>query len=433
MSVRVGKYLLQNTSNLIAAVPRNGIMRKLNVLIIADEQDMKSLDIHKQSHLWNVYWEILHYDNIYNKIGTLKKTILSRNIDFVVFSRNDQVGKLTSIGPVISALKVGYTTISGIDQENRVEQMNQCFIDFMEGGKELSFYDETLEKKTLPYSTDGTFSLIFDTEQLGGVRFGLPRIFKVLNVYGIKATFFVTNLMKWIYPDLADKIASKGHEIGIHGRYHEYLSAYDKTKQCQVIKETLDDFKGYSVLGANFIGRMDETSFASLSENGIKYIVYPLIRDYAILGFRKYSIRNTVIRNNNRNLIIVPISIETYGRPWIMIKGMLESALKELKNNEYKHLTILLHPFRDGNTKHVGVVKKIIKFLYKNNLVSVPISDKISENKVRDNNDFISGINFSGTKKKLFQFPGNLTDIKYAPVGIGIKMIQRLKPNSTIF
>ncbi len=416
-----------------AAIPRNSIMRKLNVLIIADKQDMKSLDTNKQSDLWNVYWEILRYDDIYNKIETLKKTLLSRKIHFVVFSRNDQVCKLTDIGPVISSLKIGYTTISGIDQENRAEQMNQCFIDFMEGDKELSFYDETLEKKTLPYSPEGTFSLIFDTEQLGGVRYGLPRIFNVLNAYGIKATFYITNLMKWIYPDLADKITSRDHEIGIHGRYHEYLSAYDETKQFQVIKETLDDFKGYSVLGANFIGRMDETSITSLSENGIKYIVYPLIRDYAILGFRKYSILNTVIRKKNHNLIIVPISIETYGHPWIMIKGMLESAMKELKKNEYKHLNILLHPFRDGNIVHISVMEKIIKFLYKNNLVSVPISDKISENKLRDNSDFMSGINFSGVKKKIFQFPGNFTDIKYAPVGIGIKIIQRLKPNSTIF
>ncbi len=180
-------------------------MKKLNVLIIADEQDMTSLDINKQSDLWNVYWEILRYDDIHNKIETLKKTISSRKIHFVVFSRNDQVGKLTSIGPIITALKTGYTTISGIDQDDRVEQMNQCFIDFMEGGKELPLYDDPQERKKPPDNPKGTFSMIFDTEQLGGVRYGLPRITKVLNVYGIKATFFITNLMRWVYPDIADK------------------------------------------------------------------------------------------------------------------------------------------------------------------------------------------------------------------------------------
>ncbi len=408
-------------------------MKKLNVLIVADEQDMTSLDVNKQSDLWNVYWEILHYDDIHNKIETLKKTILSRDIHFVVFSRNDQVGKLTSIGPIITALKTGYTTISGIDQDNRVEQMDQCFVDFMEGGKALQFSDDSQERKTLPVNPKGTFSMIFDTEQLGGVRYGLPRITKVLNIYGIKATFFITNLMKWVYPDIADKIASKGHEIGIHGRYHEYLSVNDESEQLRIIAETLDEFKGYSVTGANYIGRMDEASLTSLSKNGIKYVVYPLIHDYAILGFRKYSMLNTVIMRNNHKLNMFPISIETYGRPWIMIKGMLESAIRELGKNDFKHLTILLHPFRDGNSNHVGVMEKIIKFLYKNNLVSVPIADKILESNTRVNPDHIHGINSTGVRNRLFQFPKNLTDIKYAPVGIGIKIIQRLKPHSTIF
>ncbi|NOG82983.1 MAG: polysaccharide deacetylase family protein [Planctomycetes bacterium] len=408
-------------------------MKKLNVLIIADKQDMESLDINKQSDRWNVYWEILHYDEIYNKIESLKKTIVFRKIHFVVFSRNDQVGKLTSIGPVISALKVGYTTISGIDQQKRVEQMCQCFLDFMEGDTVLPFDDETQKKSPLPYKPKGTFSLVFDTEQLGGVRYGIPRIFKVLNIYGIKATFFITNLMQWIYPGIVDKIVSKGHEIGIHGRYHEYLSTSDERKQCQIIEETLDDFKGYSVFGANFIGRMDEATLASLTQNGIKYFVYPLIHDYATLGFRKYSTLNTVISVNRHNLIMVPISVETYGLPWIMIRGMLESVLKELKKNEYKHLTILLHPFRDGNISHIGVLEKIIKFLYNNDLISLPIADKISAHNAQHNADCATDINVARAKRKLFQFPMSLTDIKYAPVGIGIKMIQRVRPNTTVF
>lgn len=172
-------------------------MTKPKVLIIVDKEDAKYLDSNKQSDHWDIVWKVIDYGKLHKSVDELQKQIKEHNIDFILYSRNDQVAKKISIGPVTKRLKIGYSSFSGIDEKYRIEQMKTCFEDFMKCNNKLDFDIPPSRERNLEISNNkGSFSLIFDTEQIGGVRYGLSRILKLLSKYDVKATFFVTNLMK---------------------------------------------------------------------------------------------------------------------------------------------------------------------------------------------------------------------------------------------
>lgn len=337
-------------------------MIKPNVLILADKEDVNHLDVSKQSDQWNIFWKIIDYNKLPKSVDELRNQIKEYNIDFIVYSRNDQVVKKIRIGPVTKKLKIGYSSFSGIDEKYRIEEMKNCCDDFISCDNHLDFNITPPKERDLKTSdSKGSFSLLFDTEQIGGVRYALPRILKLLNEYDVKATFFVTNLMKKVYPNVIDKITEQGHEIGLHGRWHEYLSKSNSDEQVELIKNMVDDF-GYPIHGANFIGRMNGDTVHALTESEIKYFVYPLMNYYRFLCYPKLPTNPFLVSSENGEILMIPISLETYGCLWFSIKNMIDSAYRESLKTD-GHITILCHPFRDGNLQHLGTTEKLIKHL----------------------------------------------------------------------
>lgn len=53
------------------------------------------------------------------------------------------------------------------------------------------------------------------------VFFNVPRILDMLDVYGVKATFFIPGVIAEHYPLVVKEISRRGHEIGFHGYLHE--------------------------------------------------------------------------------------------------------------------------------------------------------------------------------------------------------------------
>ncbi len=54
-----------------------------------------------------------------------------------------------------------------------------------------------------------------------GTRQGVPRIRKVLDRFGVKASFFVPAVAALLHPEEQASLAAEGHEIGLHGWIHE--------------------------------------------------------------------------------------------------------------------------------------------------------------------------------------------------------------------
>src|SRR5262245_41102523 len=57
-----------------------------------------------------------------------------------------------------------------------------------------------------------------------GNRVGVPRIAKLLDRHGVRASFYVPAVTALLSPDEQRALAAGGHEIGIHGWIHELNS-----------------------------------------------------------------------------------------------------------------------------------------------------------------------------------------------------------------
>lgn len=358
-------------------------MTKPDVLILADRQDAPFLDTQRRSEHWNVHWKIIDYQRWWESIGEIRELMTRHNIGFVMYSRNDQVVNRIGIGLITKTLSTGYSSFSGIDDESRIDQMKVCYDDFMACDCLLDYTGGPV----IPASggnTGGTYSLIFDTEQLGGVRYGLPRILELLNKYGIRATFFITNLVKKVYPDVLKIIVSQGHEVGLHGLRHEYLSGLRREEQQHLLKNMMEDFN-IEINGANFVGRMDETTVRAMIDNRLNYFLYPSRASFRFLSYRPVSGIPSLIRLPEGTIRALPISLETYSAPWFSIRNMIDSAISESRKCEFPHISILCHCFRDGNLKHTGVTEKLLKYLTEKRMQPVVLGKLL--NKLEDGED----------------------------------------------
>jgi peptidoglycan/xylan/chitin deacetylase (PgdA/CDA1 family) len=67
-----------------------------------------------------------------------------------------------------------------------------------------------------------------------GSRAGLPRILKLLERYGIPASFFIPAVSALLHPDDVRRIAEAGHEVGLHGWIHERNSTLPEADERQL-------------------------------------------------------------------------------------------------------------------------------------------------------------------------------------------------------
>ncbi|MCW5622200.1 MAG: polysaccharide deacetylase [Burkholderiales bacterium] len=85
-----------------------------------------------------------------------------------------------------------------------------------------------------------------------GNRVGVPRILKLLQRYGVKASFYVPAVVALTYPDEQRRVVAEGHEIGIHGWIHELNSVlpYEAERDLMLrAAETLERITGVRPVG----------------------------------------------------------------------------------------------------------------------------------------------------------------------------------------
>src|SRR5437764_7146979 len=85
-----------------------------------------------------------------------------------------------------------------------------------------------------------------------GNRVGVPRILKVLETHGVKASFYVPAVAALLYPDEQRRVVKEGHEIGIHGWIHELNSVLPREAERELMlrsAETLEKITGTRPVG----------------------------------------------------------------------------------------------------------------------------------------------------------------------------------------
>jgi peptidoglycan-N-acetylglucosamine deacetylase len=78
------------------------------------------------------------------------------------------------------------------------------------------------------------------SHQSYGPLTGVPRLLRLLDTHGIRATFFVPGFTARRYPDVIRRIAAAGHEIAHHGYLHEPLTGADEAAEAEYLDRGLD-------------------------------------------------------------------------------------------------------------------------------------------------------------------------------------------------
>jgi polysaccharide deacetylase family protein (PEP-CTERM system associated) len=132
-----------------------------------------------------------------------------------------------------------------------------------------------------------------------------------------KATFYILGEIALSFPDLVKKIASQGHEIGVHGYHHDQIFRLTPQKAREDLKKAktlIEDVSGCAVYGfrAPAFSIDEKTSWCLeiLSELGFKYdssIMPAKANRYGWPDFPK-EIQQLNLKNGS-TLIEVPLSV----------------------------------------------------------------------------------------------------------------------------
>ncbi len=85
-----------------------------------------------------------------------------------------------------------------------------------------------------------------------GARVAVPRILRMLDANGIKATFFVPGVSALLHPDEQRRVVAEGHEIGLHGWIHELNSLVPEKDERELhfrAADTLEKITGVRPVG----------------------------------------------------------------------------------------------------------------------------------------------------------------------------------------
>ncbi|NOQ55753.1 MAG: polysaccharide deacetylase family protein [Nanohaloarchaea archaeon] len=331
-------------------------------LFVIDKEDNFKIQKHKIKRI--------NYKTLYKEDFELSQIINKENTDFLMFSRNNMVKDRIDFGNFLHKLKIGYSSFSGIDDDEWEDQTKQCLNDFFTENVKLGIKSSKIKK--IEQDSKKTSNLIFDMEQLGGCRYGLPRILKILDRYNVKATFFVTDIVNKTYADVIPTLVKMGHEVGLHGVFHEYLQTMSKDEQTKHILRLKNRFK-YDIKGVNFVSRMNNDCLKSFKKNEIRYFIYPHINK-----MKNISIPCRNLKLKNDNIILIPLCIETYDKTFEQIKN--EIIFTESKNkNKSDNITVLMHPFSDGSKSRIENTERVIEYISKDRC-SQTISQTMKKN-----------------------------------------------------
>lgn len=72
-----------------------------------------------------------------------------------------------------------------------------------------------------------------------GATVGIDRLLKLWDKYDIKTTWFTPAHSAESFPNQIRKIVEKGHEIGLHGYTHEFVSTLSEQQQRDVLEKSI--------------------------------------------------------------------------------------------------------------------------------------------------------------------------------------------------
>lgn len=113
-------------------------------------------------------------------------------------------------------------------------------------------FDLDAESAVLSFAPEAASRMSVMTHQSYGPLVGVPRLLRLLERHGVRATFFVPGYTAHRYPEVVRTIASEGHEIAHHGYLHEPLGEADEATEVSYLERGLDAL--HEVAGVTPVG-----------------------------------------------------------------------------------------------------------------------------------------------------------------------------------
>ncbi|MBL8836071.1 MAG: polysaccharide deacetylase [Alphaproteobacteria bacterium] len=205
-----------------------------------------------------------------------------------------------------------------------------------------------------------------------GHRAAVPRIRKLLDRHGIRASFFVPAVVAQLYPEEQRALAAEGHEIGIHGWIHERNSILPPAaerdlqmrsgdmleKICGVrpvgIRTPSWDFSQHTLAISREMGLLYDSSLMADDEP------YELVEDGRPTGMVELPVEwikdDAVYFNMNR-----------FGglRPYTPPSAVLEIFKAEFDGAyEERGLFLLtMHPHHSGHRSRIRMIDELIRYI----------------------------------------------------------------------
>ncbi len=209
------------------------------------------------------------------------------------------------------------------------------------------------------------------SHQSYGPLTGVPRLLRLLDARGVRATFFVPGYTARRYPGVVRSIAAAGHEIAHHGYLHEPLTGADEATETGYLDrglEALAEVTGRLPVGYRApLWELNYRSPALLSERGFLYDSSLMDADWP------YELRAGT--GPAGSLVEIPIqwALDDWEQycyvPGVFGGGLVESPAKAAElwslelaamREEHGCFVLTAHPFLSGRPSRAAALGRIM-------------------------------------------------------------------------
>ena len=252
-------------------------------------------------------------------------------------------------------------------------------------------FDVDAESAILADRPDAAARLTVMSHQAYGPRVGVPRLLRILERRGLRATFFIPGYTADRYPHVVRAIRDAGQEIGHHGYLHEpVFRATADEEEAYLLRglEALDRVAGVRPLG--YRAPWWETTYrtpALLARHGFRY-------DSSLMDDDRPYLLATGPESSSATLVEIPIQWalddwEQYAfLPDLTGSGVIESPRKvlELWSAEFDALVaeagcfvLTMHPFLSGRASRAVALDELLGRMQATDRVWIATLGEIAE------------------------------------------------------
>jgi peptidoglycan-N-acetylglucosamine deacetylase len=232
----------------------------------------------------------------------------------------------------------------------------------------LSF-DVDAEAAVLAYGRRYADHAMVMTHQAYGPLVGVPRLLQLLADCSVKATFFIPGLTTERYPDMVERVAQAGHEIGHHSFSHRSAVTLTSDEERRDFELALEALRRVGVRPLGHRAALWEASW----QTAALVAEYGLLYDSSLMN----DDRPYVLETGERTVIELPPhwSLDDWEQyaylPQPAIGHNIESTAKvlelwtsELDAMRRHHCLCMLtcHPFLSGRPSRVEALRRFIEF-----------------------------------------------------------------------